>query len=193
MVCEVCGKMQEAAGKCPECQASMPPFSALRSWAVYSGPVRKAILRLKYMGDIALGEVLSRPLIELVKQLSWKPDLMTPVPASLARRKRRGYNQASMLALPVALGCGITYQPGALVKTKNTPTQVGLTAAERRDNVRGAFQARRHYVEGKSVLVVDDITTSGATIRACADALLRAGARQVYGLTLARAVLENVV
>jgi len=118
---------------------------------------------------------------------------LTPVPISLARKKARGYNQASILALPIALGCAITYQPSSLVKVKNTPSQVGLTAAQRRENVRQAFQARPEIVRGRSVLVVDDVTTSGATMLACAEALLRAGALQVYGLTLARATLENVV
>jgi competence protein ComFC len=185
--------MQNTTGMCPICQASSPPFKALRSWAVYSGPIRKAIHSLKFEGNMSLGEVLARPLIELVERLGWRLDILTPVPASLARKKRRGYNQASMLALPLALGCGIHYQSRSLVKIKDTPTQVGLTATQRRDNVREAFQARRSFVEGKSVLVVDDVTTSGATMLACAEALLGAGAQQVYGLTLARAVQENVV
>jgi ComF family protein len=193
IVCESCGKMLDAPGKCPDCLATPPPFTALRSWAVYSGPVRKAIHSLKYKGDITLGEILSRPLIELVGRLGWKFDLLTPVPISLARKKMRGYNQSSILALPLALGCAVTYQPRSLVKILNTPTQVGLTAVQRRENVRQAFQARPNLVRSKTVLVVDDVTTSGATMLACAEALLRAGAQKVYGLTLARAVLENVV
>ena len=193
IVCDACGKPLTTPGKCPDCLTTPPPYMALRSWAKYSGPVREAILNLKYKGDISLGEVLSRPLIELVNQMSWRFDLVTPVPISLARKKARGYNQASILALPIALGCALTYQPSSLVKVKNTPSQVGLTAAQRRENVRQAFQARPEIVRGRSVLVVDDVTTSGATMLACAEALLRAGALQVYGLTLARATLENVV
>jgi competence protein ComFC len=192
-VCETCGKSLEAPGKCSECTIAPPPYQALRSWAVYSGPIRKAIHSLKYKGDISLGEALARPLIELVDQLGWKFDILAPVPISLARKKRRGYNQASILALPLALGCSKTYQPRSLVKVQNTPTQVGLTAVQRRENVRQAFRARPSLVQGKTVLVVDDVTTSGATMLACAEALLRAGAQQVYGLTLARAVLENVL
>lgn len=192
IVCETCGKRINAPGRCPDCRVSPPPYTALRSWAMYGGPVRKAIHSLKYKGDISLGEILSRPMIELVERLGWNFDLLTPVPISLARKKRRGYNQASILALPLALGCAVNYLPGALVKVQNTPSQVGLTAVQRRENVRQAFQARPDLVLGKTVLVVDDVTTSGATMHACAEALLRAGARQVYGLTLARAVLEQV-
>jgi competence protein ComFC len=191
-VCEICGKRLDAPGRCPECRISPPPFTALRSWAVYSGPVRKAIHSLKYKGDISLGESLSRSLIELLDRLGWSFDLLTPVPISLARKKMRGYNQASILALPLALGCEVNYQPRALVKVQNTPSQVGLTAVQRSENVRQAFQACPKIVRGKTVLVVDDVTTSGATMHACAEALLRAGAQQVYGLTLARAVLEQV-
>jgi competence protein ComFC len=191
-VCEICGKKLATPGTCPDCRANPPPYTALRSWAVYGGPVRKAILSLKYKGDITLGEILSRPLIELVEELGWNLDVLTPVPIGLARKKRRGYNQASILALPLALGCAVNYQPRALVKVHNTPSQVGLTAAQRKENVRQAFQARPQFVRGKNVLVVDEVTTSGATMHACAEALLRAGARQVYGLTLARAVLEQV-
>jgi competence protein ComFC len=189
-VCEICGERLDAPGRCPDCRVTPPPFTALRSWAVYAGPVRNAILNLKYQGDISLGEILARPLVELVDRLGWKFDLLTPVPTSLARKKRRGYNQASILALPLALGCAVNYRPHSLIKIKNTPSQVGLTAVQRRENVRQAFQACPKLVRGKAVLVVDDVTTSGATMRACAEALLGAGARQVYGLTLARAVLE---
>ena len=191
-VCETCGKMLAAPGKCPDCQVSPPPYTALRSWAVYSGPVRKAIHSLKYKGDISLGEILSRSLVELADRLGWKFDLLTPVPISLARKKMRGYNQASILALPLALGCAVNYQPRSLAKVQNIPSQVGLTAVQRRENVRQAFHACPRLVRGKTVLVVDDVTTSGATMTACAETLLRAGARQVYGLTLACGVLEQV-
>jgi competence protein ComFC len=192
-VCDSCGRVVNTPGKCPECLLSPPAYTALRSWAVYAGPVREAIHSLKYKGDISLGEVLSRNLLELVEHLNWRVDLLTPVPISLARRKARGYNQASMLALPLALGCSVTYQPQSLVKMREVPTQVGLTAEQRRVNVRQAFQARSELVLGKSVLVVDDITTSGATMQSCAEALINAGAQQVYGLTLARAVLEEAI
>ncbi len=101
----------------------------------------------------------------------------------------RGYNQAPLLALPLALGARLPYQPAALKKVRDTPTQVGLTVPERRENVRDAFQAARRLVAGKQVLVIDDVMTSGATMDACAQALLDQGARLVYGLTLTRAAL----
>jgi competence protein ComFC len=153
--------------------------------------LRNALHRLKYERDIALGETLARPLITLLQDLNWEVDFVTAVPAGIARRAERGYNQASLLALPLALGSGLPYHSRVLSKKSGTPSQVGLSLAERRANVAGAFQARPDKIQGiqgKRVLVVDDVTTSGATMEACAAALSKAGASRVYGLTLARAL-----
>jgi ComF family protein len=166
----------------------VPAYAALRSWAVFEGPLRNALHRLKYRGDVALGEILARQLLEKLKGLDWVVDLVAPVPLGIARQKQRGYNQSTLLALPLALGCGIAYRPQALAKVRETPSQVGLSSEERFQNVEGAFQANARIVSGKRVLVVDDVTTSGATLNACANALKEAGASKVYALTLARAV-----
>jgi ComF family protein len=186
-ICQICGDVQNNSVICHKCQTSPPEYSALRSWAVFEGPLRNALHRLKYKGDLALGEVLSRPLAGLLKDLNWKVDLVTAVPIGVARRAERGYNQATLLAHPLALSTGLAFQPNALSKTRETRTQVGLSASDRRKNVSGAFEAYPQHVMQKRVLVVDDVTTSGATMEACAEALLGAGARQVFGLTLARA------
>ena len=186
-VCEYCGQILKAAGVCRSCQQFPPHYSAMRSWAVFDGPVRTALHRLKYNRDVALGEVLARPLIDQLNGLKWRVDLITPVPLGKTRRAQRGYNQAALLAWPLALGCGITYRPQALMKVRETRTQVGLTLTQRRENVAEAFRAKAAEVSGKRILVVDDVTTSGATMEACATALLSAGAERVYGLTLARA------
>jgi ComF family protein len=140
---------------------------------------------------MALGDILARPMIRMFQETSWHVDLVVPVPGSLARRKKRGYNQASLLAFPVALSIGLAYRPNALIKVRDTRTQVGLSPSERRQNVAKAFLGRKELIAGKRVLVVDDVTTSGATMEACAAALLDQGASQVYGLTLARTILDN--
>lgn len=190
-LCERCGKMIQAGRICAECHSSSPAFAALRSWAVYEGGLRHAILRLKYEGDLALGEILARPMLELLQTLGWDFELVIPVPISLARKKERGYNQASLLALPIALGWGAAYRPEALKKVRDTPSQVGLTVAQRRQNVLDAFEAQEKFVSGRSVLVVDDVTTSGATMEASSRALKNAGTRQVFGITLARAAVDT--
>jgi len=114
-------------------------------------------------------------------------NIIVPVPLGVARRKERGYNQASLLAKPLALCFNIPYQEKALFRIRETESQVSLSREQRQQNVSEAFQAKSQLVRGKRVLVIDDVTTSGSTLDACADALLKADADRVYGLTLARA------
>ena len=175
---------------CLDCLAQRPAYTALRSWGVYGGPLRKAILRLKYGRDIGMGEVLSKHLIELYNGLQWSIDLVVPVPLGIARWKQRGYNQAGLLALPLAYAMGIPYQSAALRRTRETSSQVRLGAQERHKNVKDAFRASPRLVSGKRILVIDDVTTTGSTITACAQALTMAGASAVFGMTLARAILQ---
>jgi ComF family protein len=118
--------------------------------------------------------------------LNWKVEIVVPVPLGVARLENRGYNQAALLARPLALATLLRYEPDALIRSKETLTQVGLSVSRRRVNVKGAFEAKQRLVEGKSVLIVDDIATSGATLEACAEAMFNSGARAVYCLTLAR-------
>ena len=186
-VCLICGRVLVRNTVCPSCRDAPPPYSAVRSWAVYGGPLRKAVHRLKYKGDISLAEILARPMLSLLCELPWTIDIVVPVPTSASRRAERGYNQAALLAYPLALGAGIPYRPRALDKVRQTNTQVGLSFLQRRANVAGAFLARAKHVYGKCVLVVDDIMTSGATMDECSRALIDAGATRVFGLTLAQA------
>jgi competence protein ComFC len=186
-LCPVCGAMEGGPGVCAQCRTTKPHFKQLRAWAVYEGPLRKAIHQLKYKRDLALGEALARPLIELWPGLGWQVDLVLPVPLGVARLAERGYNQSALLARPLALAQRIPYRPQGLRRLRETNSQVELSAAERRLNVRGAFQGGARVVSGKRVLVVDDIATSCATLDACALALLEAGALEVVCLTLARA------
>lgn len=185
-VCIHCGDVISISGICYKCRNSPPSYTSLRSWAIFSGPLRNAIHRLKYKGDIALGEILARPLIEIVYSLSSEIDAVVPVPIGIARKTERGYNQAAILGFPIALGCGIPFRPGWLVKIRETRSQVGLTHSERQENLREAFRANAESVIGKRILIVDDVVTSGATMKACSAALLEGGAAEIYGLSLAR-------
>ncbi len=187
-LCPLCGEPQKTQTLCSRCREDAPVYQGLRSWAVFSGPVRQALHRLKYKRDISLGEALSQPLISFYNKQKWIVDLVVPVPLSKERLGQRGYNQVSYIARPLALASGIRYVPAALSRIRDTPSQVGLSAKERRANVANAFQANSRIVFGKNILILDDVTTTGATIGSCAQALLSAGAEGVYGLTLARAV-----
>ncbi len=190
-LCPICGLPQATAQVCAECANTPPPYRALRSWGKYGGPLRNAIVRLKYKSDMGMGEVLSKHLIKLYNDVKWEVDLVTAVPLSANRQKQRGYNQAGLLARPLAYAISKPYTPNILLRTRDTPSQVHLTAQQRRTNLLNAFSASAPIVHGKVVLVIDDVTTTGSTISACAQALSQAGAAEVYGITLARAMFSN--
>jgi competence protein ComFC len=186
--CPICGNPNIDEKPCLRCLESRPSYVSLRSHTIYKGPIREAIHRLKYRRDIGLGEVLSRPMIASLKKLNWSLDLITSVPLGLVRFKERGYNQATLLARPIALCLDMPCTTRALRRTRETRSQVGLTVFERHNNMVDAFLADSNLVSGKNVLVVDDVATSGATLNACAKALLNGGANNVYCFSLARAV-----
>jgi len=190
-VCPGCGQPTGEVELCPRCRANPPAYLALRSWAVYGGPLRKAIHRLKYNADGGLGEILARSLSKKLIALGWPVEMIIPVPAGIDRQAQRGYNQTTFIAFPLALMSNLPYRPAALAKIRQNRTQVGLTVEQRRQNVKDVFQAKKSVVNNKTVLVIDDVTTSGATMEACASALKAAGAREVFGLTLARAIIGS--
>jgi competence protein ComFC len=187
-ICPICGNPSTGENPCQRCQISKPLYTSLRSHTVYQGSIREAIHRLKYQRDIGLGEALSRPMIASLQKLNWSLDIITSVPLGLVRFEERGYNQATLLARPIALSLKVPFSLRILTRTRETRTQVGLTVTERQENLAGAFQVTSKLVKGKNILVVDDVATSGATLNACAKALLDGGASRIYGFSLARAV-----
>lgn len=190
-ICPTCGNPHPGGTVCDRCLAEPPAFKQLRSAVIFKGAIRKAIHRLKYNADLGLGEALSRHLIDLVAESGWPIDCVTSVPLSNVHLTERGYNQSNLLARPLALVRQIPFMPQAIKRIRETRTQVGLSAKEREINVRDAFWANANLVRNKTVVVIDDVTTTGSTIRSCASALHAAGALSVYGLTLARAVLQD--
>jgi ComF family protein len=142
---------------------------------------------LKYRRDLGLGEAIARHMSGFVEKLNWPVDLVVPVPLGKQRKKQRGYNQVAMIALPLALRLGLVYLPGALVRSRETEAQVGLSAEQRRENMRDAFRANP-AVRGKIVLLIDDVATTGATLSSAAGALYQVGARSVDAITVARAL-----
>ena len=187
-VCQVCGLPLSRPGLCAACIDSHPPYEAKRSWVVFEGPIRLALHSLKYHRNLALGDVLARHLAEYVRSLGWRADLVVPVLLGRQRMKERGYNQAALLALPLSISQAWHYSARAVFRVRETRSQVGLSATERRENLFEAFRADPVRVSGKVILLVDDIATTGATMAACSDALVKAGAKAVYALTLARAL-----
>lgn len=189
-VCSVCGTTLARldGDSCIQCRRQPPAFHSLRSWAAFDGPVRNALHRLKYRRDLGLGEALTPHISRFALDLGWPVDLVVPVPLGRRRQSERGYNQAALIAWPLAMALGIEYDQQALARVRDTRSQVGLARRERQENVRDAFMAKPSRVRGRSILLVDDVATTGSTLSSCAGALCASGARDVFALTAARAL-----
>lgn len=187
-LCEKCGLPVSHEGLCNRCRADSPPFRALRAWAAFDFPVRQALHKLKYRRDMGLGDALAVPIACFTESLSWPIDVVVPVPLGRKRMQERGYNQVDLIARPLSLALGLDYRPAALKRKRETVSQVGLSAVERRNNMQNAFLADALVVRGKTVLVMDDVSTTGSTLSSCSEALLQSGAKDVFALTVARAL-----
>ncbi len=176
--------------RCGRCQTTQALIRQRRAVGPYEGALRRLVHLLKYDQRHALAPPLGRLMRESGSEVLAAADCAVAVPLHARRRRRRGFNQAAELA--AQLGLPVV---DALRRTRATAPQTELPAGRRRRNVRGAFapargtwlRPRRADIEGASVLLVDDVTTTGATLEACARVLRRAGAREVRALTLARA------
>ena len=186
-VCDSCG-LPAKNNLCERCDSSRPAFKMLRSWSVFDDPVQSALHRLKYRRDMGLGEAISCQMVEFVRKLAWPVDVLVPIPLGKRRLKERGYNQVAMIAIPLALQLGIPYSASMLKRTRETRSQVGLSASQRHENMQRAFDAKASEVVGRTPLLIDDVSTTGATLSSAAEALYRSGAKDVYAITVARAL-----
>lgn len=189
-VCPICGEPGNTPSICRDCMDTPPAFDSLRSATLFEGKIREALHRLKYNRDIGLGEVLAPHLVETFHQQHWDIDLVTSVPLSRNRLRMRGYNQAEIIARPFAGLINKPYSGKVIQRVIDTRSQIDLSAEERRKNISGAFYANIMHINQKSVIIIDDVSTTGSTISECALALKQAGAKKVYALTLARAPLK---
>lgn len=172
-------------GRCALCRLGLRGFDAVYSFGAYEGVLRELIHLLKYGRVRSLARALGERLAAALP-LDQRFDVIVPVPLHWRRRLARGFNQAALLAGAVARRYAVPVSP-ALKRRRRTGSQAGLSHAQRRANVSGAFAVRRpKRVRGRRVLLVDDVMTTGATASACAAALKQAGAAYVAVLTLAR-------
>lgn len=149
--------------------------------------MREAILTLKFGNLRAVGGALSEYIVEMLSKDGLRFDVLTPVPLHPRRMRQRGYNQSEIIAMGLGRGMNAEVDKRSLRRvTYVGPQARASTADERRTNVAQAFECRPGRVEGKRVAVIDDVTTTGATLRACATALKKAGAVEVWGVTVAR-------
>lgn len=152
----------------------------------YEGTVRLAIERLKYDRVTDLAPALGAYLAEGTQKLP-PADLLVPVPLHPARVRERGFSQTLLLAQAAGEQSGLPVDSRSLVRTRHTRSQMGLSREARLVNLRDAFRVRGNALEGKRVILVDDVITTGSTLNECARALKRAKVRAVYALTLASA------
>ncbi len=171
-----------------EAVADPPVFDRARSVAHHTGAVRELVHDLKFRDRDDVVDLLANWMADAGRDLIAVAEVIVPVPLGRWRLLRRTFNQSALLAQALARRAGMTYDPLSLVRTRATASQVGLTRLQREDNVRGAFavpEKRRSRIDGKSVLLIDDVMTTGATVSACTRALRNAGAERVDVLTVA--------
>ncbi len=194
-MCVRCGRPFESAvaldalePKCRLCRLDFYAFDCARSFATYDDALSEAIVLLKYEQVARLGDWFAERLAEIVARAptDWRADVVVPVPLHRERRRERGYNQADLIARPLAKRLKLPLDAGILVRTKPRPAQLVLSRTEHWKSVRGAYATREGaQVDNLRVLLVDDVLTTGATLDACARALKKAGAAAVLGLTVA--------
>lgn len=172
---------------CHECMRKHPPYDVARAQAIYNGVVKEAIHLYKYRPVRSLKGYLGDFIEEGSKKWFTDADLAVAVPLHKMRLRQRGFNQSLFLAKRASIALGIGLSVDGLTRVKNTRPQVDLDHREREANVRGAFRAvRPEEFKGRKVLLVDDVYTTGATVKECARVLRAAGADKVCVLTVAR-------
>lgn len=190
-LCPACGHSLAGKEMCGDCTVRRPAFARARALGAYEGVLRDAVHQFKYRDRPQLAVPLGKLLAESARAHSsalngLRFDALLPVPMHPARQRVRGYNQAERLARVVGAELSLPLPVGVLVRARAARAQVGMTANERRTNLTGAFVVRRpEWVAGKTLLLIDDVMTTGSSLHECAAALKAAGVEAVYALTLA--------
>jgi len=184
--CEKCGEPFVTDQLCANCRAHPLQIEKIRSVALFEGVLRQAIHRFKYERLAGLAAPFGELLADYWCAEQLAADWLIPVPLHPSRERDRGYNQSELLARQLACRVNVPLSGKGLRRTRATAVQMTLNAVQRRENVAGAFECVEARVRGARVMVIDDVGTTGATLDACAQAVLKAGAVSVMGLTLAR-------
>ena len=188
-ICPRCGKSQPSGVLCPSCVGWIAEIDAIRSPFRFNGVIRQAIHQLKYRNLRALAAPLAELLHDYLVKTEVAGDVLVPVPLHQKRLRERGYNQSSLLARELSKLINLPVVDNCLIRQRQALPQARTsTVDERRSNVTGAFTCGNRHLQDKRVLLVDDVSTSGATLDACAAALKAAGATSVWGLVLAREI-----
>ena len=170
---------------CAECQLHRPSFDQVRAPLLYARPVDELIAGFKYQHRLPEGRILNDILLQAVAERPDRPDLLLPVPIQADRLRERGFNQASEIARHLAHGLGLNWSTTLLARVRETGPQRGLGRRRRRSNLRGAFTSLGRIP--KHVALVDDVITTGATVRQVATTLRQAGVGRISVIAVARA------
>ena len=185
--CPICALPTPAAEVCGACLKHAPQFDATQAVFCYEFPLDRLIQSLKYVHRLASTDFLGGELARLATP--WRPDLILPVPLAAARLAQRGFNQALELARPLARALGAPLEISRIQRRRDTTPQAGLPWKERAKNIRHAFECEIDLT-GKTVLLVDDVMTTGATLDELARTLKAHGAARVENRVLARALRD---
>jgi ComF family protein len=186
---ETVGPHTDTADGCLECRGASLGFDRAVRLGPYAGKLRDAVLRTKTLGGEGLADLLGRMFAEVRGEVlrAERVDLVTAVPLHWVRRLMRGYNQSAAIARELASGLGVPFSPHLVRRVRWTPQQVQPSRAARLENIKGAFRlTRRANLDGRTVLVVDDVLTTGATAGAVARVMKDGGAGRVVVAVLAR-------
>jgi len=188
-LCPICGRPQSKSTICPVCTERQANIDGIRSPFRFGGVIRQAIHEFKYRNLRVLAAPLARLLDDYLNTNPIQGEVMVPVPLHPKRLRERGYNQSNLLARELSKLNKLPVVDNCLIRLRHTHPQARTsTADERRSNVAGSFSCRDNRLRDKRVLLIDDVSTSGATLDACALALKKAGADSVWGLALAREI-----
>jgi len=196
--CGLCGRLPEKEAiisstgiyLCGECRRHGWPFALARAPGPYEGILKDAIHRFKYGGSRRLAVPLALLMVEVLlsEDFCADLDLVVPIPLSYNKLRHRGFNQAALLAKEIGGRLKIPVNNRVLVKILDTPSQTGLSRAAREINLQSAFEVTNvEHLQGKNILIVDDVFTTGSTMSVAAAAIKRVGAGQVFGITAATA------
>lgn len=188
--CPICDDAVPKMGLCAKCNGRAKRVGYVNSERVYAvyryDFVASAIYHLKYRGKFAYGRVLGHLMWEEAKDVlkEWSLDCILPVPLHTKRLKKRGFNQALVLCEEISKGLGIPILPEMVIRCVDTKPMKDLNVRERQNNLKKAFKIGQNDVKLKTILIVDDVYTTGATTDAISELLLQAGADKTYVLTL---------
>ncbi|SDJ90963.1 ComF family protein [Natronincola ferrireducens] len=190
--CRKCSKplsTMEDLDICGDCRDTQYAFDRVIAVVEYEGIIQKLVFRLKYQDATYLARHMALMMTDVLKKEEIAADVILAVPLYPQKEKQRGYNQAHLLAKYISKNMGIDYKKHQLVRIKNTEVMHNLSRRQRRQNVSKAFHIRDgNFLVDKTILLVDDIFTSGATAEACSKVVIEAGARSVVVVTFARGI-----